>query len=247
MATTLSEGRAPRAYPAPIVRLLDRYFYFGMAVLILVLVSVMFSTTVPARLFHPKITPPAIVWVHGFVFYGWVLFFLLQSSLVKIRKTRWHRTIGWFGVALGAAIVVLGISTTVAMHRFEFQTLRQGENAIISIAIPFWDIVCFTVAFGLAILFRKKLEYHRRLVLIASCALTAAAWGRLPESILPGFWFYSGVDLLILMGAARDLVVTRGVHRVYLIALPLIIAGQIAIAQITFADWWKHTAQAILF
>ena len=54
----------------------------------------MFSTTVPARLFHPKIAPPYIVWLHGAVFYGWVLFFILQSGLVKIRKTRWHRTIG---------------------------------------------------------------------------------------------------------------------------------------------------------
>jgi hypothetical protein len=40
-----------------------------------------------------------------------------------------------------------------------------------------------------------------------SCALTAEAWGRLPESVLSGFWFYAGVDLLIMMGAARDLVV----------------------------------------
>lgn len=31
-------------------------------------------------------------------------------------------------------------------------------------------------ALGLAILWPKKLEYHRRLILIAPCALTAAAW-----------------------------------------------------------------------
>jgi len=202
---------------------------------------------VPARLFHPKIAPPSILWLHGAVFYGWVLFFILQSALIRTHKTRWHRTIGWFGFALGIAVVGLGVSTTIVMHRFEFMTLHQGEFAIMSISVPLWDMVCFAVAFSLAILWRKKVEYHRRLILIASCALTAAAWGRLPESVLPGFWFYGGVDLLILMGAARDLIVNRKIHRVYLIALPLFMAGQIAISQITFTAWWKHFAQVILF
>jgi hypothetical protein len=227
--------------------MLDRYFYFGMSLLILVLVTAMFSTTVPARLFHPKIAPPSIVWLHGAVFYGWVLFFILQSGLARIRKTRWHRAIGWFGLALGGAVLGLGVSTTIVMHRFEFLTLHRGQDAIIDVSVPLFDMVCFAAAFSLAILWRKKLEYHRRLMLIASCALTAAAWGRLPDSVLPGFWFYAGVDLLIVMGAARDLILNRKIHRVYLIALPLLIAGQAAIAQITYTEWWKHVAHDILF
>jgi hypothetical protein len=247
MATAFPERLVHGAIPAPFVRMLDKYFYFCMSLLILVLVTVMFSTTVPSRLFHPKIAPPHILWVHGAVFYGWVLFFMLQSGLVKIHKTRWHRTIGWFGLALGVAVIGLGVSTTIVMHRFEFLTLHQGPNAIITISIPLWDMVCFAVIFGLAILWRKKLEYHRRLMLIALCTLTAAAWGRLPESVVPGFWFYAGVDLLIMMGVARDLLVNRKIHRVYLVTLPIFIAGQIAISQITFTEWWKHYAQIILF
>lgn len=227
--------------------MLDRYFYLGMSLIILVLVTVMFSTTVPARLFHPKIAPPYIVWLHGVLFYGWVLFFILQSALVKIHKTSWHRTIGWFGLALGIAVVVLGVSTTIVMHRFEFLTLHQGQDAIAGISVPLWDMTCFAVVFSLAIVWRKKLEYHRRLMLIALCTLTAAAWGRLPASVLPGFWFYAGVDLLILMGAARDLVVNRKIHRVYLMALPLLIAGQIVVWQITPTESWERFAHAILF
>jgi hypothetical protein len=162
-------------------------------------------------------------------------------------RTRWHRTIGWFGLALGIAVFGLGVSSTIVMHRFEFLTLHQGQNAIVYSSIPLWDMLCFAVVFSLAILWRKKLEYHRRLMLIASCVLTAAAWGRLPESVLPGLWFYAGVDLLILMGAARDLLVNRKIHRVYLIVLPLLISGQIVIAQITFTESWKRLAHAILF
>ena len=247
MTTTYSAHFVSRTRSAPFLGLLDRYFYFAMSLLIFVLVTVMFSTTVPARLFHPKIAPTYIVWVHGGVFYGWVLFFILQSGLVKIRKARWHRSIGWLGLALGIAILGLGVSTTIVMRRFEFFTLHQGQSAIIRTSYPLWDMVCFAVAFGLAILLRKKLEYHRRLMLIASCALSAAAWGRLPQSVLPGLWFYAGVDLLIMMGVTRDLLVNRRVHRVYLFALPLIIAGQVAIAQITYTEWWLRLAKSILF
>jgi hypothetical protein len=236
-----------RAHPAPFVRLLDRYFYFGMSLLILVVVTAGFSITVPAHLFHAKIAPPHIVWLHGVVFYGWVLFFILQSGLVKIRKTRLHRTIGWFGFALGITVFGLGISTTIVMHRFEFLTLHR-QSAIRSISIPLLDMVCFAVAFSLAILWRKKLEYHRRLMLIASCALTAAAWGRLLNStMVPFWWFYAGVDLLIMMGVVRDLLVNRKVHRVYLTTLPLFIASQIATWQITYTEWWLRIAKSILF
>jgi hypothetical protein len=247
LATVSSDRPVRSAAPAPFVRIVDKYFYFGMSLLILVLVTVMFSTIVPARLFHPKIAPPYIVWLHGAVFYGWVLFFILQSGLVKIHKTRWHRTIGWFGLALGIAVFGLGVSTTIVMHRFEFLTLHQGQDAITGISVPLWDMACFAVVFSLAVLWRKKLEYHRRLMLIASCTLTAAAWGRMPASVLPGFWFYAGVDLLITMGAARDLLVNRKVHRVYLIVLPLLIAGQILISQITSTASWNRFAHVILF
>lgn len=69
----------------------------------------------------------------------------------------------------------------------------------------------------------------------------------MPASVLPGFWFYAGVDLLIAMGAARDLFVNRKVHRMYLIVLPLLIAGQILLSQITSTELWNRFAHVILF
>lgn len=230
-----------RAFP---VRLLDKYFYFGMSLLIVPIVIGGFSLTINRHLFHPKIQPPAILWYHGAIFFGWLLFFILQSALVRTRNVKWHRTLGWFGAGLGTAVFILGVSTTVVMHQFEFLTLHRQNVAIISISIPLFDMVCFGVTFGLAILWRKKPEYHRRLLLAATCALTAAAWGRIPE--LRGFWFYSGVDFLIFLGVVRDLVVNRRVHRVYLLALPMFIIGQVIVAKITFTQGWFQIAKSLL-
>ena len=50
----------------------------------------------------------------------------------------------------------------------------------------------------------------------AACALTAAAYGRVPisQDARPAVLLNTGVDLLILLGVARDPTVITLVHRV---------------------------------
>jgi hypothetical protein len=178
MTATFVERPNARVCPSLPVRLLDRYFYFAMSLLIAAVVVVGFSLTIKQRLFHPAVTPPSVLWVHGVVFSAWVVFFISQSGLVRMRKVRWHRTMGWFGVALGAAVLTLGVTTTIVMHRFQYFQLHR-ETAIRSISVPLFYMVCFAGTFGMAIAWRKKPEYHRLLLIMGSCALTAAAFGRL--------------------------------------------------------------------
>jgi len=79
--------------------------------------------------------------------------------------------------------------------------------------VPLFDMVCFTPTFFLAIYWRTKKQLHRRLMFIATCVLTAAAGGRFPEAVLPGYMLYARVDMLILLGVARDLIIGRRIHR----------------------------------
>src|SRR5260370_33818084 len=89
--------------------LLDQYFYFFMSLLIPAVVVYGFSFTVGNNLIHPAFPRPLILYVHAAVFSGWLVFFMLQSALVRTHNVHWHRRIGWFGVALGVVIPVLGI------------------------------------------------------------------------------------------------------------------------------------------
>jgi hypothetical protein len=75
-------------------------------------------------------------------------------------------------------------------------------------------MIAFCTAFALAIRWRKKPEFHRRLMLVASCCLTAAAFARFPFITITEIRWYGGVDLLILLGVLHDLVVIRKVHAV---------------------------------
>ena len=225
----------------------DQYFYFAMSLLITGIVIYGFSHTVNDNLFHPDLPRPWILWVHGALFSGWLLFFILQSVLVRTRNVRVHRDLGWFGVALAAGIVVVGISTAIIMGRYEI-LYHHATDAAAFLIVPFLDVTCFAIVFALAIYWRKKPEYHRRAMLVATCLLTSAAFGRFPIHAFSDHWFYAGVDLLIVVAIVRDLIVSRRVHPIYLYALPVLVVAQTLAVHlyITAAPGWVNIANAIL-
>jgi hypothetical protein len=225
---------------------LSQYFYFSMSLLIAAVVIYGFGRTIDQNLIHATPIRPWILYLHAVVFSGWVVFFIVQSALVRVHRVSVHRTLGWFGVAIGALIPVLGISTAITMARFNILHY-QSTFATAFLIVPFMDIFCFTIPFALAIYWRRKPEFHRRLMLIATCALTSAAFGRFPHPIRD-LWFYVGVDLLIFFGVLRDLMVTRRVHAVYRYALPALIIGQVIVMHLflTASPRWIAIANAIL-
>lgn len=227
-------------------RFFDDSFYLAMSLVIAFFVAYGFSRTISTGLIHPQSPQPLILYFHAVIFSGWVLFFILQSALIRTRNVTLHRQLGWFGFALGLSIPIIGIATTIAMTRLRMQEGRA--DALQFTVVPFFDMVSFTVAFGLAIVYRKRLEFHRRLMLIATCTLTAAAFGRFPNTLIPHHWFYAGVDALILLGLVRDLLVPGRVHPVYRVGFPIMAAGQTA-AMLTYmksGHMWIRLAHAIV-
>jgi hypothetical protein len=225
---------------------LCRYFYFCMSLVLAALVIVGFGRTVNAHLFHANPPRPALLWIHGAAFSTWVVFFIVQSALVRVRKVSVHRLLGWFGAALAALMVVLGFIISVVMGRFDINVLQQKDVASF-LSVPWADMIIFAVCIALAIYWRKKPEYHRRLVFIASCELMDAAVGRF-DFIFDHNLFYLVLDFLIVLGIVRDRVVDGRVHKVYLYALPPIIALQNLAVYMWRANpaWWATATHAIL-
>ena len=195
--------------------LVHQYFYFAMSLLLAAIVVEGFKRTVNDNLFHPAVPRPFILWIHASAFAGWVIFFIGQSALVRVRKVGWHRSLGWFGAGLATVMVPLGVATAIIMARFDTVQLHQsGADAFLS--IPFYDMIAFGVCIALAIYWRTKPELHRRLI--------------------------------FLLGVARDLLVDRRVHKVYLRALPVLIVGQ-SLAVYMWRhnpSWWQAITHVIM-
>ena len=203
----------------------DRSFYFQMSLLLAAVVLYGFSRTINGRLIHPPSPPPLILYLHAVLFTSWLLFFIVQSALVRTRNVKVHRKLRWFGLAMGVAMPIVGIATAIVMTRLR---IREGvADAAAFMIVPLFDTLAFSVSFGLAFYWRTRPAFHRRPILMASCALTAAAFGRFPRALIPAHWLYVGVDVLIVLGIVRDLIVTKHVHPVYLYDVPLKMLGQV--------------------
>lgn len=225
---------------------LSRYFYFCMSLVFAALVILGFSRTVNVALFHANPPRPLLLWMHGAAFSTWIVFYIAQSGLVRVRKVSVHRALGWFGAALAAAMVMLGVAVAVVMTRFDIAVLHQkGVDSFL--LVPFGDMVVFGSCVGAAIYFRKKPAYHRPLLFIATCHLMDAAVGRF-DFIFNHSLFYPVLDCLIVVGMLRDRLVDGHVHKVYLYALPAIIVVQ-SLAIYTWRvnpGWWAAITHAIL-
>jgi hypothetical protein len=226
--------------------LVDKYFYLVMGLLTATTVVAGFSQTVEASLFHPTIPRPTILWFHGAAFSAWVLFYIFQSALVRTRNVKLHRTLGWFGASLGATMVLLGVLTAIVMGRFDIHVLHAPgvEGFLI---IPFYDMVVFGILLSLAIRWRKKPDFHRRLLFIATIGLLDAAFGRF-QYLFDSNLYVVCMDSMMLLGVARDLLVDRRIHKVYLYALPCIFIAQILTIYTwrSAAPWWMAIAHSIL-
>jgi hypothetical protein len=214
-------------------------FYLLMALVAAVVVVYGFSFTVHDHLLNPPLPLPGILWVHAAVFTAWMPLYIAQTALVHQRRIDWHRRLGLWGLVHGSLIPVVGVGTAIVMARLH---VARGEmDAATSFPVPCFDMLAFTVSFGLAAVWRRRPAYHRRLMWIATAALTAAAFGRMPL-LDHAEWFYVGVDALILLGALRDLIADGNVHAVYRFALPAMVAGQLLTAAFRWSQGWLDLA-----
>jgi hypothetical protein len=242
--TTLIESQA-----SPIKglkRFLSRYFYLCISLVMAGVAAAAFGHTVDAHLLHANPPRPPLLWFHAAVFSAWIVLFVAQSALVRVRKVSVHRALGWFGAALAATMVVSGVIVSVVMLRFEITVLRRASAAKF-LPVLWCDIIIFGACMALAIYFRKRPEYHRRLVFMASCQLMQATFVRF-HYIGYHDLFYPALDVLIVAGMLRDLVVDGRANRVYLRVFPAMIALQAWATYLERANprWWQAATQSIL-
>jgi len=215
VSTIAMTTTAPKATAAT-----PRRFYLAMSLMMWAVVTYGFSNTIGSSLLHTQrpVRDVILLSIHGAVFYAWMLFMVAQAALVSLRHIRLHRLFGWFGAADAAPVVIMGL----------WATFHQPAPFAIEM-VGVLSMAGFGIPVALAIHWRKRPAYHRRLLLIGTGMLTNAAFARFPGSYLPGHFFYAGTDLLIAIGVAHDLWKERSVHVVYRYAMPILLAAEIAV------------------
>jgi len=122
---------------------------------------------------------PLIV-THGLAMSGWVILFLLQSILILTGRRRLHLAIGPFGGVLAAAILILGTTVATLSAHFSPQIYAAMGGPRPFLATMFVQMLSFGTFVGLGLVFRRRPEIHRPMMLLATVVIQSGALGRFP-------------------------------------------------------------------
>jgi hypothetical protein len=196
------------------------------------------ATTITGRV------PNTTVHVHALLFMSWLVLFIVQTSLIATHRVKVHRKLGYFGVALAAAMIVVGGRTAVEAARLG--AVPRGNDPWSFTAIPFGDITTFAVFFLGAVLWRNDKDKHKRLMILASTCLMSAALVRWPGVLRVGPLASYGLTLLFPIAAAVYDRWSRGrVHPVYWWGLALIVLGIPVRVLLLGSPAWQHAMQSL--
>lgn len=185
----------------------DNIFFTAMGLLIVGIVFLGFARTYYlAPVFHTHVRS-LLVQIHGAAFTAWILVFNVQIWLVARRHIAWHKKLGLFGVALAAAMFILGLLVATDSLSRGFHPPGSHVEAKTFYAIPTFSILAFAVLVGAALLQRSNGASHKRLILLSTIALMGPAVDRWPFPLLHKLPITSVlfVDMLVLLVAGFDL------------------------------------------
>jgi hypothetical protein len=177
---------------------------------------------------------------------AWVVLFVTQVSLVATRRTKVHQRLGILGGVLAALVVVVGVATAL------FAAAREaipGPDGLRFLIIPLGDMLIFAILISLALYFRRKLDVHKRLMLLAAINILTPAIARIPfDFIINGgpLVFFGLTDLCLLAVVAFDTIKHRRLHPVFLWGSIFLIAMQPLRILIAGTDVWLALASSLV-
>jgi hypothetical protein len=232
----------------------DRAAVLGLLGLYWLMMAMGFGPESLARLQRPEgLGYPWIVHAHAVAFVGWLVLLSVQVALVQGGRIGLHRWLGRWGGALALAMLVLGPATSLTMNG---QTLGQPGVDHGFVIVTWVEIALFGGLVALALWFRTDAAAHRRLMLIASFAMTSGGFGRWWGACILAAWgdgawasfLASHLGTLILLGlmAGHDLATRRGLHPALVTGAGLVLAGLVAAEAVYQSRWWPPLAVQLI-
>lgn len=141
-------------------------FYSGMTLLMAFFVFGGFGMTYWYPLATGSFPPaPAVVHLHGLVYFAWIVLLIVQPMLVNVRNVALHRSVGTFGIALATAVIFMGALITLLGAAASRET--PGGSYYDGIYLGLMAVTGFGIQFTLAIRNVRRPDIHRRLILLA--------------------------------------------------------------------------------
>ena len=150
----------------------SKQIYLGISLVMVAIIAAGFWPSYFGLLLSDELQKELFIHVHALVMVFWMLLFITQIALAATRRVAPENRAVWYFV--GMVVLVSGIATAV----LRFATMRADglvEPARQFVIWPLLDMVIFAAFLVPAILYRRKPEIHKRLMIVATTNLLVAA------------------------------------------------------------------------
>lgn len=235
-------------------RISDRPLYLLAAVVVPLVVLAGFARTYYLKgFFATPALPSVIVHLHGLIMTAWVVLFIVQVTLVAKRKTKLHQRLGILGAFLAGLVFIVGILTALyAAARFVNAPNLVPPGApppLPFLVIPLGDMVAFAILVGTALYYRKRLDIHKRLMLVAAVNITVPAIARIPVNFIANggpLVFFGLADFILLSFLAFDTIRHKRLHPAFLWGTLFVILFQPLRIVLAGTQAWTSFAAALV-
>jgi uncharacterized membrane protein YozB (DUF420 family) len=184
--------------------------------------------------------------VHGVVFTVWMALFVTQATLIYTGRRALHRELGMLGALLFGAMLTLGYWTAITAGRLGHAP--PGAPAPLAfMALPLIAITGTAVLVTLALVNRRRSDWHRRFMLAAMFSLTGPGTGRI--AIAAGMPFQGTglalglAEFLLVVAMAYDYMTAKRVHPAYWYALGVLAVVHIGVVWAFASPAWLAFAE----
>lgn len=242
----------------------SRYFHVWMAGLCLAMAVGGFVPTYWLPVTSGTFQGTPLAHIHGLLFTGWTVFFVVQAALIATGRVARHRAFGLVGIALATAMVIVGLLVAISSAR---QGIARGfgDQVIPFMTVPVTGILVFAGLIIVAIANARREDVHKRLMLVATASLLQAAAGRIfrfflfPPDLLgvpvastapPPVMFSIGpglvADLPIIIAIIYDWRTRGRPHPAYLIGGGIVLFTQLIRIPLSTTAAWHSIANGLI-
>ena len=240
-------------------------FYVGAAVFVILLNVAGFAPSLIDQ--SRRVAPPTwLVTAHGALAGAWLLFFLIQATLVATRRTAIHRRLGVAGPFIAVAMIAVGSITVIDLARRGYDLSGDiaraagppgsraptSEELSVRMFPALLAFANFGILTGLGLSFRHRPAVHKRLMLLALGVLILTPLIHLSGHLIgrwPGLYaplnlaIFTAANALPFSVAVHDKVSDGRVHPISLwVPVLLIVETFGLIAVVMPSDGWRRLA-----
>jgi hypothetical protein len=199
------------------------------------LIVVSFARTYYLRFMFglPPLTQAAHL--HGIIATSWLVLHFTQARLVAARRVDLHMRLGVLTACVGVALVVQAFMLAVAGAAHGHAP--PGRDPLQFMSVSLGTTTMFALFLGSALALRRRREWHKRLMLLATLALIVPAAGRLdsfvmqPHGLPPRVLGLGLTIAFVAWACVNDYRRTGRVHPAYLIG------GAASIVSLPLRQW----------